>query len=93
MLIARCPVASTRVIASEHSFVDSKRPRRRPRNRNRDARQNHPLASLAMASFIERHVRRARMVVKFDQALVDDEHPTPGARRREIARDERIDSS
>lgn len=42
-----------------------------------------------MASFIERHVRRARMVVQFDQALVDDEHPTPGARRREIAtRDE-----
>jgi len=76
----------------ERTFVDSKRPRRRPRNRNR-ARHNHPLASLTMASFIERHVRRARMVVKFDQALVDDEHPTPGARRREIARDERIDSS
>lgn len=30
-----------------------------------------------MASFIERHVRRA----KFDQALIDDEHPTPGAHR------------
>jgi hypothetical protein len=28
------------------------------------------------SAFIERRVRRAR----FDQALIDDEHPTPGAR-------------
>jgi len=35
-----------------------------------------------MASFIERHVRRA----KFDQALIDDEHPTPGTRRRDAMR-------
>jgi len=34
------------------------------------------------SAFIERRVRRAR----FDQALIDDEHPTPGAPRRD-ARD------
>jgi len=37
------------------------------------------------SAFIERRVRRAR----FDQALIDDEHPTPGARATRRARNRR----
>ena len=90
MLVRVCVVSASRRRSTLCNSVYSRanaRVRRRPRNSPRP--HNHPLASRAMASFIERHVRRARMVVQFDQALVDDEHPTPGARRREIAtRDE-----
>ena len=81
MLSASRIVAPSRVDAA----IARESTRRSTSRSNELARASLLDAMFGASAFIERRVRRAR----FDQALIDDEHPTPGARATRRARNRR----